>query len=63
MPGQIALEPDGSYRIVVGPQDPGVPNWIDTTEHHRGALLWRFVSGDAVPKAPTVEVVETAELR
>jgi hypothetical protein len=60
---QVALEPDGRYRIVAGPHDPGVPNWIDTTGHRRGALLWRFVSGENVPEAPTVRVVRTSELR
>jgi hypothetical protein len=60
---QVALEPDGRYRIVVGPEDPGVPNWIDTTGHHRGGLLWRFVSGEHVPEAATVHVVRTRELR
>jgi hypothetical protein len=42
---------DGSYRAIVGPEYPGVENWIDTTGHTRGGLLWRFVSGDAVPGA------------
>jgi hypothetical protein len=60
--GQVQLEADGRYRIVAGPQDPGVPNWIDTTGHHRGALLWRFVSGEQAPEAPTVRVVRTSEL-
>jgi hypothetical protein len=59
----VELEPDGSYRVVVGPEDPGVKNWIDTTGHTRGGLLWRFVSGDVVPEAAKVSVVKTAELR
>ena len=56
------LETDGSYRVVVGPEDPGVPNWIDTTGHRRGGLLWRFVSGADVPEAATVRVVRTSDL-
>ena len=60
---QVELEPDGSYRIVVGPEDAGVANWVDTTGHRRGALLWRFVSGENVPETPTVHVVRTSELR
>ena len=58
----VALEPDGGYRVVVGPEDPGVKNWIDTTGHTRGGLLWRFVSGDTVPEAAKVSVVKTSEL-
>ena len=60
---QVELEPDGRYRIVFGPEDPGVPNWVDTTGHHRGSLLWRFVSGENMPEEPTVSVVRTSELR
>jgi hypothetical protein len=60
---QVALEPDGSSRIIAGPEDPGLPNWIDTTGHQRGGLLWRFVSGENVPEAPTVRVVQTSQLR
>ena len=60
---QVDLGPDGRYRIVVGPEDPGVPNWVDTTGHRRGGLLWRFVSGDNLPEPPSVRVVATSELR
>jgi hypothetical protein len=60
---QVELETDGRYRIVVGPEDPGVRNWVDTTGHRRGALLGRFVSGENVPETPTVRVVRTSELR
>ena len=58
----VALEPDGGYRIVVGPTDPGARNWIDTTGHTRGGLLWRFVSGENLPAEPTVRRVATSDL-
>lgn len=61
--GSVGLDPEGRYRIVVGPEDPGVENWIDTTGHRRGTLLGRFVSGDDVPETPSVRVVRTSELR
>jgi hypothetical protein len=61
--GTVELDPDGRYRIVAGPEDPGVGNWIDTTGHRRGALLARFVSGENVPEAPSVRVVRTSDLR
>lgn len=60
---QVELEPNGRYRVVVGPEDPGVPNWIDTSSHRRGGLLWRFASGESVPEAATVRVIRTSELR
>jgi hypothetical protein len=58
----VELEPDGGYRIVVGPTDPGTRNWIDTTGHTRGGLLWRFVSGENLPAKPTVRRVATTDL-
>jgi len=57
------IEPDGRCRIVTGPEDPGVANWIDTSEHRRGILLGRFASEESVSEAPTVSVVRTSDLR
>jgi hypothetical protein len=28
--GQARLDADGRFRAVIGPDDPGVPNWLDT---------------------------------
>ena len=47
------LEDDGQVRIVVASQDPGVPNWLDTVGHRRGALALRFVGADGVPQTIT----------
>lgn len=44
-------EADGLVRIVVAHRDPGVPNWLDTAGHERGALALRFVG--AVSAAAT----------
>lgn len=59
--GQVEFEPDGGYRIVVGPERDA-DNWIDTSGHRRGALLWRFVFGENVPEVPSVRRVRTSEL-
>jgi hypothetical protein len=61
--GTAHVDADGRYRVVVGPEDPGVANWIDSTGHRRGTILGRFVSGDEVPETPEVRVVRTSELR
>jgi hypothetical protein len=34
--GQLEREPDGSIRIVLAHEDPGVANWLDTLGHRRG---------------------------
>ena len=46
-------EPDGSVRIVVAGRDPGVPNWLDTAGHARGALAVRWVGAKEVPEPRT----------
>jgi len=60
---QIVPEADGSYRIVVSAQDPGVPNWLDTGGHRRGTIFWRFLLPEAQPETPRCTVVKVADLR
>jgi hypothetical protein len=38
----VRYEPDGSVRIVIAADDPGVPNWIDTRGHLEGTMLFRW---------------------
>ena len=49
--------PDGSVRLVVAHQDPGVPNWIETAGHRRGTMCLRWVGAQRHPE-PTTRVVE-----
>ena len=60
---QIVPESDGSYRIVISAQDPGVANWIDTGGHRRGTVFWRFLLPESDPETPRCRVVNVAELR
>lgn len=60
---QIALEPDGTYRIVISGEDPGVPNWLDTGGHRRGSIFWRFLLPEEQPETPRCRVVKVSELR
>jgi hypothetical protein len=53
--------PDGSVRIVVAHQDPGVDNWIDTAGHSRGTMCLRWIRADHHPQ-PTTRVVRVADL-
>jgi hypothetical protein len=59
---QIALEPDGTFRVVLAATDPGVPNWIDTAGHRIGCLFVRWMLADIVPDTPRATVVPLAEL-
>ena len=52
---------DGTVRIVIACQDHGVPDWLDTGGHRRGALALRWVGAEETPD-PRTRVVPLAEL-
>jgi len=53
---------DGSVRVVVAAENPGVDNWIDTCGHRRGTMCWRWIRSQSHP-TPSTKVVKTATLR
>ena len=53
---------DGSVRVVVAHEDPGVPNWLQTAGHDRGSMCWRWIRAKQHPQ-PRTRVVKLAELR
>jgi hypothetical protein len=55
--------PDGSWRLVIAPADPGpgVDNWLDTGGRLEGYMLVRWVLADGPPH-PTAALVPVAEL-
>jgi hypothetical protein len=54
-------EPDGSVRIVVAHEDPGVPNWIHTVGHAQGTMCFRWIGAASHPQ-PRTRVVKRSEL-
>ncbi len=48
---------DGSVRLVVAHEDPGVDNWIETAGHRRGTMCWRWIRADRHPE-PATRVVK-----
>jgi len=52
---------DGSVRLVVCAEDPGVDNWLDTAGHLRGTMCLRWIGASEHPE-PTTRVVKTSEL-
>ncbi len=54
---QIELEADGTYRIVIAHQDPGVANWLDCDGHRRGTIFWRFLLPETDPGRTECQVV------
>jgi hypothetical protein len=57
------LEPDGSFRMVLAHEDPGLPNWIDTEGRSLGTVFWRFFLPEGDIETPQAEVVKFAELQ
>lgn len=54
--------PDGSVRIVVAHEDPGVENWLDTCGHRRGTMCVRWIRAKEHPQ-PRTRVVKLTDLR
>jgi hypothetical protein len=48
---------DGSWRLVIAPRDPGLPNWLDTGGRLEGFMLIRWVLPAELPPAPECELL------
>ncbi|HVO27166.1 MAG TPA: DUF1214 domain-containing protein [Candidatus Margulisiibacteriota bacterium] len=59
---QAVVDADGVFRAVVAPQDPGVPNWLDTVGHSEGSLIYRWNLAEATP-VPVTRVITLTALR
>ena len=59
---QTVVDDDNRIRLVIAPDDPGVPNWIDTEHQPEGMLVYRSIG---TRSRPTVDarVVPVAALR
>jgi len=59
---QTEIDPDGAIRLVVAHQDPGVPNWLDTTGHREGFLTPRWAYSKTPPEDqwPTLSAKKVA---
>jgi hypothetical protein len=55
-------QPDGSLRIVIGAENPGVPNFLDTAGHTSGTMLLRWTRAKSHP-VPKCSVVKLSSLR
>jgi len=56
-------EPDGTFRMVLAHEDPGVPNWIDTEGKPFGMMFWRFFLPEEEVETPQATVVKLADVR
>ncbi len=62
---QIHTNAEGRYRILCSMTDPrpegSTDNWIDTEEHGRGTIFWRFLLPAATPDRPECRVAKIAD--
>ena len=56
------LESDGSFRLVLAHEDPGIPNWLDTEGQPLGMMFWRFFLARGDVETPTCKVVKFSDL-
>ncbi|MAT94621.1 MAG: hypothetical protein CME59_18775 [Halioglobus sp.] len=59
---QTSLEDDGSFRMILAHEDPGLPNWLDTEGKPLGLVFWRFFMVEGEVQTPHAEVVKLAQL-
>ena len=55
-------EDDGSVRLIVAHEDPGLPNWLETAGHTSGTMCFRWVRAGEHPQ-PQTRLVEMSSLR
>ena len=48
--GNAQAGEDGTIRAIVSPQDPGLPNWIDSEGHLEGTMLVRCMDPATPPR-------------
>jgi len=59
---QMALDANGSYKLVVAHRDPGLPNWLDTEGRASGVMYWRFLLATGTVPTPRARVVKFAAI-
>ncbi len=60
---QTQLESDGSFKMILAHEDPGLPNWMDTEGNLFGLVFWRFFLVEGEVETPKAEVVKFSDLK
>jgi hypothetical protein len=61
--GSARRNADGTWTLVIAPEDPAVENWLDTGGRLEGVINLRWVLAGDAPPVPDCEVVSLASLR
>ena len=60
---QTTLEQDGSFRMILAHEDPGLPNWLDTEGNLFGMVFWRLFLVEGEAQTPRATVVKLADIK
>ena len=60
---QTELEQDGSFRMIIAHENPGIQNWIDTEGKAFGLVFWRYMLAEGDIDTPQAEVVKFSDLQ
>jgi hypothetical protein len=60
---QTQLERDGSFKMILAHDDPGLPNWMDTEGNLFGLVFWRFFLVEGEVETPKAELVKFSDLK
>jgi hypothetical protein len=55
---QTEWDADGVLRYIIAHRDPGVPNWVDTTELPEGFMSIRWTYSDKPDQLPTIKATK-----
>ncbi len=57
---QMSVDPDGVIRLVVAHNDPGIPNWLDTSGHREGFMTprWAYSETPDPEQWPSITVIK-----
>jgi hypothetical protein len=58
---QASVDDDGTLRVVIAHEDPGVANWLDTAGHSAGPIILRCVRTESAP-VPATRLVQFSEI-
>jgi hypothetical protein len=55
------IDPDGMFRAIISPEDPGIPNWLDSMGYSRGLIQGRWHNASDYPQ-PSLRIVKRSQL-
>jgi hypothetical protein len=58
---QAVVDDDGTLRVVIAHEDPGVANWLDTAGHSAGPIILRCVRTETAP-VPATRLVPFSDI-